>query len=239
MFCDLVGSVSLSQGLDPEDFGDLVRAYQLICQEAVERFEGYVADYLGDGVMAYFGYPTAHEDDAIRAVHSGRQILADLEKLNVRLSQEKGVTLSVRVAFHTGLVVVSGLGVGREPLIVGEPLNIASRLQKEAATNTLIVSAATRKLIEGSFSCEHFGPRTLAGVAQPMELYRVLNPSGVQSRLEETAAKSLPPIVGREHEVKLLWDLWESVEAGRGGQVVLLSGEAGIGKSRLVEAMKR
>jgi class 3 adenylate cyclase/predicted ATPase len=239
MFCDLVGSVALSQGLDPEDFGDVVRAYQLICQEAVERFEGYVADYLGDGVMAYFGYPTAHEDDAIRAVHAGRKILADLEDLNIRLSREKEVTLSVRVALHTGLVVVSGFGVGREPLIVGDPLNIASRLQKEAANNTLIVSAATRKLIEGSFQCEHLGPHTLAGVQQPMDLHRVVSPTGVQSRLEQTVARSLPPIVGRERELKLLWDNWESVEADRGGRVVLLSGEAGIGKSRLVEAIKR
>jgi class 3 adenylate cyclase/predicted ATPase len=239
MFCDLVGSVALSHGLDPEDFGDLVRSYQLLCQEAVERFEGYVADYLGDGVMAFFGYPTAHEDDAIRAVLSGRKIFTDLEKLNVRLGREKGVELSVRVAVHTGLVVVSGVGVGHKPLIVGDPLNIASRLQKEAATNTLIVSAATRKLIEGFFSCEDLGPRSLAGISEPMDLHRVVSPRGVQSRLDVVGAKSLPPIVGREREIKLLWDKWEWVEAGRGGQVVLLSGEAGIGKSRLVEAIKK
>src|SRR5262249_9593392 len=135
MFCDLVGSVALSQGLDPEDFGDLVRSYQLICQEAVESSKGYVADYLGDGVMASSGYRAAHGDAAIAAGAPGRKPLAHSEHLTVRLGGEKGVTLSVRVALHTGRAVGSGLGVAREPLIVGDPLNIASRLQKEAATN--------------------------------------------------------------------------------------------------------
>ena len=170
MFCDLVGSTPLSERLDPEDLRDVVRAYQEVCGEAISRFQGHTAKYMGDGLMVYFGYPQAHEDDAIRAAHAGLAILAGMTELNSRLPQEKGVSLDVRVGIHTGLVVAGEMGSSesREELaVVGETPNIASRLEGIAEPNTVVISAATYSLIDGFFDCQALGPVSLRGISQP------------------------------------------------------------------------
>ena len=239
LFCDLVGSTTLAGHLDPEDLREVVRAYHQTCAEVIHRFDGYIAQYLGDGVLVYFGYPVAHEDDAQRAVWTGLGILEAIDPLNTRLALPTADRVAVRLGVHTGLVVVGDVGEGtrQEPLALGETPNIAARLQHLAAPNTLVLSAATYQLIEGYFTCEALGEQTLQGLAQPLRVYQVLEASGAQSRLEVAAARGLTPLVGREPEVALLVERWARVKAGM-GQVVVLEGEAGIGKSRLVQVLK-
>jgi predicted ATPase/class 3 adenylate cyclase len=239
MFCDLVDSTKLSSQLDPEDYRDMVRAYQRICSEVITRFDGYVAQLLGDGLLIYFGYPQAHEDDPQRAVRAGLGILAAMGDLNIQLQQQKGVQLGVRLGTHTGLVVVGAMGgQGRqEQLALGETPNIAARIQGLAQPNTIAVSEATYRLVQGYFQCQDLGVQTLRGVSQPLNIYRVLGESGVHSRLEVAQTRGLTPLVGRESEVTLLLERWEQVKIGQ-GQVILLSGDAGIGKSRLVQTLK-
>jgi class 3 adenylate cyclase/predicted ATPase len=239
LFCDLVGSTALTGRLDPEDYREVVRAYHQICAEVMYRFDGYVAQYLGDGVLAYFGYPTAHEDDAQRAVRAGLGLLDGLASLLTHPALPPGDQVAVRLGVHTGLVVVGDVGAGtrQEPLALGETPNIAARLQHLAAPNTLVISAATHQLIAGYFRCKALGTHTLPGLAQPLEVYRVLGASGAQSRLEVAATHGLTPLVGRTQEVGLLMACWTRVTEGM-GQVVILGGEAGIGKSRLVQVLK-
>src|SRR5713101_6548269 len=243
MFCDLVGSTALSQQLDPEELREVVRTYQETCAAVIARFEGHLAKYLGDGLLVYFGYPVAHEDDAQRAVRAGLELLMELPHLNARLQPTLGAhsraPLQIRIGIHTGLVVAGEMGGGdtREPLaIVGETPNIAARLQELAAPNSVVLSAATYRLIQGYFECQTLGPQSLKGVALPLEVYRALGESGTRSRLEVAATVGLTPLVGREQEVGLLLERWEQAKEGM-GQVVLLSGEAGIGKSRLLQAL--
>ena len=239
LFCDLVDSITLAGRLDPEDFRELVRAYHQVCAEVIERFDGYVAQYLGDGVQVYFGYPVAHEDDAQRAVWTGLGMLDALAPLTTRLALPPEEQVTVRLGIHTGLVVVGDVGAGarHEPLALGETPHIAARLQHLAAPNTLVISAATYHLIAGYFTCEGLGEQPLRGLARPLRVYRVLGASGVQSRLEVAAARGLTPLVGRVPEVALLVERWARVKEGM-GQVVVLEGEAGIGKSRLVQVLK-
>src|SRR5712671_4724091 len=239
MFCDLVDSTRLSSQLDPEEYRDVVRAYQSACTEVIQRFDGHVAQLLGDGLLVYFGYPVAHEDDAQRAVRTGLGVLETIEDLNTRLQQAKGITLAVRLGIHTGLVVVGAMGgAGRqEQLALGETPNIAARIQGLAAPNTLAISEATYHLVQGYFDCQDLGAQTLRGVAEPLNVYRVLRESGAQGRLDIASARDLTPLVGREQEVGLLFERWEQVQVGQ-GQVVLLTGDAGIGKSRLVQVLK-
>ncbi len=239
MFCDLVGSTALSERLDPEDMRDIVRCYQEVCTEVIQRFEGHVAQYLGDGVLVYFGHPVAHEDDAQRAVRSGLGIVGAMEKLNARLSSERDLRLAVRVGIHTGLVVVGPMGGGakHEQLALGETPNLAARLQALAEPDTVVISDAAHQLTKGFFACRDLGMHTLKGVSAPMRAYQVLRESPAQSRLEVTTATGLTPLVGREQEVGLLLSRWEQIKDGL-GQAVLLTGEAGIGKSRLVEVVK-
>ena len=239
MFCDLVDSTKLSSQLDPEDYRDVVRAYQTACTDVTQRFDGHVAQLLGDGLLVYFGYPQAHEDDAQRAVRAGLGMLGAMGDLNQGLQQAKGIQLAVRVGIHTGLVVVGEMGgEGRhEHLALGETPNIAARIQGLAAPNTTAISEATYRLIQGYFDCEALGVQTLRGVAEPLNVYRVLTTSGAQSRLDIAQPRGLTPLVGRESEVTLLLERWEQAKAGH-GQVVLLSGEGGIGKSRLVQTLK-
>ena len=239
MFCDLADSTTLAAQLDPEDLRAVLRVYQQTSAEVIQRYEGHIAQYLGDGLLVYFGWPQAHEDDAQRAVHAGLGILAAIQGLNTRLQQENGIRVAVRIGLHTGPVVVGEMGGGgrHEHLALGDTPNIAARLQGVAVPDTVAVSAATFRLIQGYFVCDELGPYTLKGVPLPMPVYRVQHASGVQSRLEVAATRGLTPLIGREQEVALLQERWRQVQDGF-GQVILLSGEAGIGKSRLVHMLK-
>jgi class 3 adenylate cyclase/predicted ATPase len=239
LFCDLVDSTVLAGQLDPEEWREVVRAYQAVCAEVIQRLEGHIAQYLGDGLLVYFGYPQAHEDDAQRAVRTGLGLVEAIGRLNTRLQTEQGVQLAVRVGIHTGLVVVGEMGAGdrREQLALGETPNLAARLQGLAEPNTVVISPVTYRLIQGYFECQTLGAEFLKGIAQPVEVYRVLHESGAKTRLEAAAATGLTPLVDREEELEFLHARWNQVKDGR-GQVILLSGEAGIGKSRLVHMVK-
>src|SRR5215467_10112597 len=239
MFCDLVDSTKLSSQLDPEEYREVVRAYQAACTEVIRRYDGHIAQLLGDGLLIYFGYPVAHEDDAQRAVRMGLRILAALGDLNQGLQRAKGIQLAIRVGIHTGLVVVGAMGgAGRqEQLALGEVPNIASRIEGLAAPNTVVISDTTARLVQGYFACQDLGAQTLRGVAQPLHVYQVLGESGVQNRLDIVSTRGLTPLVGRESEVTFLLERWAQAKSGQ-GQVVLLTGDAGIGKSRLVQVLK-
>jgi class 3 adenylate cyclase/predicted ATPase len=236
LFCDLVDSTMLASQLDPEEWREVVRAYQDTCAKVITRYEGHIAQYLGDGLLVYFGYPQAHEDDAQRAVRAGLGMVEAIGKLNAQLLPDTGIRLAVRVGIHTGLVVVGAVGgSGRqEPLALGDTPNIAARLQGLAAPDAVVISAATHRLVQGYFACHDRGLHALKGVTAPLTVYRVLGDSGVQTRLELASPRGLTPFVGREPEFTLLMERWGQVHEGR-GQVVVLTGEAGIGKSRLLE----
>ncbi|MGH9606309.1 MAG: AAA family ATPase [Terracidiphilus sp.] len=232
-FADIAGSTALAEKLDPEDLRELYARYQSVCAEVVQRFEGHVAQYLGDGVLAYFGYPAAHEDDAARAVRSGLEILRRIT--GDGLDQKRP---QVRIGIHTGLVVVGdvGAGVRREQLALGEAPNIAARLQSEALPDTMVVSGDTRTLLAGQFALEDLGSRTLKGLSRPMHIFRVLGRSKTASRFQAmTSAHGLTGFVGRDRELDSLRDSWKQAAEGR-GCTILLRGEAGIGKSRLLAA---
>jgi class 3 adenylate cyclase/predicted ATPase len=239
MFSDLVDSTQLSGQLDPEDYRDVPRAYQATCSEVIDRFDGYVAQHLGDALLVYFGFPQAHEDDAQRAILAGLGMLDAMQPLNTRLQQEKGLQLAIRVGLHTGVTIVGDVGSGQkhELLALGEAPNIASRIQGLAAPNTIAISAETYRLVQGYFACHDLGVHTLKGVATPMQVYRVSGASGASSRLDVAVRRGLTPLVGRESEVAFLLERWQQVQEGH-GHVVLLCGEGGIGKSRLVQVLK-
>jgi class 3 adenylate cyclase len=179
VFCDVVDSTTLSSQLDPEDYREVIRAYQATCAEVIQRFEGYIAQYLGDGLLVYFGYPQAHEDDAQRAVRTGLGMVEALGTLNTGLEQDKGLRLAVRVGIHTGVVVVGEIGGGnrQEHLALGDTPNIAARLQGYAAPDTVVISATTSQLIQGYFLVQDCGTQTLRGVTTPLRVYRVLGES--------------------------------------------------------------
>jgi TOMM system kinase/cyclase fusion protein len=238
LFCDLVDSTVLASQLDPEEWREVVRAYQATCAKVIARFEGHIAQYLGDGLLVYFGYPRAHEDDAQRAVRAGLGMVEALGQLNTGLERQRGVHLAVRLGIHTGLVVVGEIGGGtrQEQLALGETPNLAARLQGLAAPNTVVISAATFQLLGGFFACQALGTHLLKGFGQPIEVYRVLSERMAHSRLEAAGRAGLTPLVGRDQEIRLLLEHWAQVKEGL-GQVVLLSGEAGIGKSRLVQVL--
>ena len=239
LFCDLADSTALAGQLDPEDLREVVRAYQQTSAAVIQRFDGHIAQYLGDGLLVYFGYPQAHEDDAVRAVHAGLEIVEAMHTLNVRLEQERGLRLAVRLGIHTGLVVVGEMGGGERhgQLALGETPNLAARLQGLAALDTVVISTATLHLVQGYVVCQDLGVHPLKGVAAPVTVYRVLWPNVAQSRLDVTGARGFTPFVGREAEMALLLERWTQVKEGT-GHVVLLHGEAGIGKSRLVQVLK-
>jgi class 3 adenylate cyclase len=234
MFCDLVGSTALSEQLDPEELHVVIRAYQEVCAGPISRFAGQIAQYLGDGLLVYFGYPVAHEDDAARAVRAGLEMLHSIHHLNTRLRRP----IQVRIGVHTG-PVVTGIGSGerQELLALGEAPNIAARVQGRAAPDTLAMSEATARLVEGLFDCQSLGEQTLKGITTPLPLYQVRGVSEYQTHFEVATQRGLTPLVGRDHEASLLLGRWAQVKEGQ-GQVVLVSGEAGIGKSRLVQLLK-
>jgi class 3 adenylate cyclase/tetratricopeptide (TPR) repeat protein len=231
----LVGSTALAEQLDPEEFHHIVRAYQDACADIISRFDGYIAQYLGDGLLVYFGYPGAHEDDAQRAVRTGLEIMAALPQLSARLRHR----VHARVGIHTGPVVVGEIGGGarREHIALGETPNIAARLQGLAGTDEVLISAATYQLVADFFEYQPLGPQRIKGLSTPLSLYRVVGESSVHSRFEVSLKTGLTPLVGREEERALLLQCWEKAKRGE-GQVVLLSGEPGIGKSRLVQELK-
>ena len=239
LFCDLVGSTQLSGQLDPEDLRAVVRAYQEAAAEVIQHYEGHIAQYLGDGLLVYFGYPTAHEDDARRAVHTGLGIVQAIATLNTRLATQYGVHLALRLGIHTGPVVVGVMGGGgrHEHLALGETPNIAARLQGLAPANAVVISAVTARLVQGTFALEDLGTHTLHGVAEAMAVSRVRGLLATPSRDEEFFIAGVPLLVGREEESGLLRRRWDQSKAGL-GQVVFVSGEAGIGKSALVEALR-
>jgi class 3 adenylate cyclase/predicted ATPase len=233
MFCDLVGSTALSSRLDPEDLREVIGAYHGCVTDTVARFSGFVAKYMGDGVLVYFGYPEAHEDDAERAVRAGLSVIAAVSTLT---TPER---LSVRIGIGSGLVVVGdliGAGAAQERGVVGETPNLAARLQALAAPGTLVIAESTRRQIGAFFEIEDLGPQPLAGFAEPQRASRVLGESGVLSRFEALRSRTTP-LIGRAEELNLLLRRWAQATAGD-GQVVLLSGEPGIGKSRLTAAVQ-
>jgi predicted ATPase/class 3 adenylate cyclase len=233
MFSDLVGSTALSARMDPEDLREVISAYQKCVAEIVGRFGGFVAKYMGDGVLVYFGYPQAHEDDAERAVRAGLELAAAVGSLKTR------VVLQTRVGIATGLVVVGdliGSGASQEQAIVGETPNLAARLQGIAQPNGVAISESTRKLVGNLFELDDLGAQDLKGIAGSVRAWAVLRASSVESRFEALHASGLTALVGREEETELLLRRWSRAKSGE-GQVVLLSGEAGIGKSRLTAAL--
>jgi class 3 adenylate cyclase/tetratricopeptide (TPR) repeat protein len=239
LFCDLVGSSTLAEQLDPEDMGEVLRSYRQLCAKVIVDHEGTIVRYIGDGVLVCFGYPVAHEDDAIRAIRAGLEIVAELPELPVLRDLLGETTLSARIGIHTGMVVAGDLGHG-DPgdsmdLVGGTP-NIAARLQELAAPNAVTISGATRRLAEGRFVFDDLGARALKGIAEPVAVYQVRSESGVISRFEAATVAGLTPLVDREEEIALLHDRWRQAEAGE-GQITLISGEPGIGKSRIVQAL--
>jgi class 3 adenylate cyclase/tetratricopeptide (TPR) repeat protein len=239
MFCDLVDSTTLAGRLDAEDWREVVRAYQEAAVGAIERYAGHVAQYLGDGLLVYFGWPRAHEDDAERAVRAGREVLAAIARSNETLEAEHGLQLAVRVGIHTGPVVVGALGAGArsETLALGETPNVAARLQGVAAPDSVVISDTTLRLVPGMFATRDLGTPALKGVTEPIRVHAVLQPTGVRSRLDASRGR-LTPFVGRQTDLGVLADAWERVVEGH-GQTVLVSGEAGLGKSRLCFEFRR
>jgi class 3 adenylate cyclase/predicted ATPase len=227
LFCDLVGSTPLSQQLDAEEWRDVVEAYHRTAAAAVTRLGGHVAQYLGDGLLIYFGWPTAREDDPERAIRAGLAILDAMAPLNATLAAGQGTRLAVRIGIHTGPVVIADGGA-----VFGETPNIAARVQSAAEPDTVVITAATQRLVAGLFVVEDRGPQVLKGVRETVTLYGVVQPSGVRSRLD-IAAGRLTRFVGREVELATLVDRWGRAQDGEGQTVVVL-GEAGVGKSRLI-----
>jgi class 3 adenylate cyclase/predicted ATPase len=233
MFSDLVGSTALSARMDPEDLRDVISAYQKSVAETVQRSGGFVAKFMGDGVLVYFGYPQAHEDDAERAVRAALELVAAVSGLKTHAA------LQTRVGIATGLVVVGdliGSGASQEQAIVGETPNLAARLQGVAAPNSVVIAESTRRLVGNLFELEDLGAQDLRGIAGHARAWAVLRASSAEGRFEAMHATGLTDLVGREEELNLLLQQWSKSKAGK-GQVVLLSGEAGIGKSRLTAAL--
>ena len=234
MFCDLVGSTALSSRLDPEDLREVIGAYHRAVGEIVAGFDGFVGRYMGDGVLVYFGYPQAHEDDAERAVRAGLGAIDAVSRLDV-----KSVKLQARVGIATGLVVVGDLigeGSAQEQSVVGETPNLAARLQALAEPDAVVIAAGTRWLVGDLFEYRDLGAIEVKGIAAPVPAWQVLRPSAVESRFEALRGSALTPLVGRDEEIDLLLRRWTRAKAGD-GQVVLVSGEPGIGKSRITAAL--
>jgi class 3 adenylate cyclase/tetratricopeptide (TPR) repeat protein len=236
LFCDLVNSTEIAAQLDPEEWRDIVARYQQVAAEAVARFDGHVAQYLGDGVLALFGYPAAHENDAERGVRTGLDIIERVAALNAGRDAERLPALAARVGIHAGPVVV-GDSDNKSANVFGDTPNMAARVQAAAERNTVFVSAAVHRLVSGRFVVEDCGAQALKGIADPVQLYRVIQPILVRQRSPDASTRVLTPFVGREEEMRLLQSRWERAREGQ-GQVVLVVGEPGIGKSRLVEEFR-
>jgi class 3 adenylate cyclase len=239
MFCDLVGSTAIGARLDPEDFRDVIEAYHRCVTDCVTRLGGFVARYMGDGVLIYFGYPVANEDDAERAARAGLAIVEAIPRLDTAAGPPS--TLCARVGIATGLVIVGhlvGVGESLEKAVVGDAPNLASRLQSLAEPGTVAIADSTRRLTGGLFDYRDLGARVIKGYDQPVAIWRVLRESSIDSRFEALRASGAAPLFGRESELALMMHRWREAQQGA-GRVVVLSGEAGIGKSRLLAEAKR
>jgi class 3 adenylate cyclase len=235
LFCDLVGSTALAQKLDPEQLRDLMQAYQRACSQAIARYEGHVAQYLGDGLVVYFGWPRAHEDDAVRAIRAG------LEAVEAVATLTSSAPIRARVGIHTGVVVV-GKTEHQDASVpnaaVGDTPNIAARLQALADPGGVVVSERTRVLAGGLFDYVELGAPALKGVSETLRLFRVAGTRVIESRFDASrSGVALTPLVGREEEIALLLRRWQEAREGE-GQVVLVGGEPGVGKSRLARALR-
>ncbi len=236
LFSDLVGSTALSARMDPEELREVISAYQKCVAETVRRFGGFVAKYMGDGVLVYFGYPEAHEDDAERAVRSGLALLEAVAAIQPPLPTRP----QVRVGIATGLVVVGeliGEGAAQERVAVGETLNLAARIQAVASPDFIVVGELTRHLAGAAFDYQELGLHELKGLPGELRLWRVVGESGVRGRFDSWVIKGLTPFVGRAEEVSLLRRRWENAKDGD-GQLILLSAPAGFGKSRITQAFR-
>jgi class 3 adenylate cyclase/predicted ATPase len=234
MFCDLVGSTALSARFDPEDLREIIAAYHRTVAEIIAAADGFISRYMGDGVLVYFGYPQAHEDDAERAVRAGLGAIDAVRRLDA-----KSVKLQTRVGIATGLVVVGdviGEGSAQEQSVVGETPNLAARLQGLAEPDTVVIAAGTRRLVGNLFEYRDLGAVEVKGIAAPVPVWQVLRPSAVASRFEALHGSALTPLIGRDEEIDLLLRRWARAKAGD-GQVVLICGEPGIGKSRITAAL--
>jgi class 3 adenylate cyclase/predicted ATPase/DNA polymerase III delta prime subunit len=241
MFCDMVGSTELSQQLDPEDLQEVNRAFQDACKTPIERYEGYVARYMGDGVLAYFGFPQAHEDDAERAIHAGLDVINSIPTLSTLTLEKQDIELAVRVGIATGPVVVGDLigeGASQESAAVGETPNIAARLQSWGQPNSLTIAPSTRELAGSGFKYEDLGAQKLKGISELLRIWNVIGHRDVESRFEARQASNLSPYVGRDVELEMLVNRWTLAKGGE-GQLVLLAGEPGVGKSRAVLELHR
>ena len=239
MFCDLVGSTNISERLDPEEVTELLATYRNTCAEVVKRFDGYIGNFMGDGLLIYFGYPQAHGDDPERAVRAGLSLITAVDGLNSDdVSSE--LKLSVRIGIDTGLVVAGDIGTGeqREKMgIVGETPNVAARLQTLAEPGTVVIGNNTRRLVEGLFVCKSMGLQQLKGISKAVQAFRVHDVSEARSQFEVTMRRGLTPLVGRQEEMNLLLKRWELAQDGE-GQVVLISSEPGVGKSRILQSLQ-
>jgi class 3 adenylate cyclase len=234
MICDLVGSTALSARLDPEDMGAVIDAFQAACARITLAFDGFLADFRGDGILAYFGYPRAHEDDAARTVRAGLDIVAAVARLKTRADEP----LSVRIGIATGLVVVGGgEGALREHTVVGDTPSLAARLQALADPGTVVIAASTRRLLGDLFRLRDLGLHKVKGIAAPIAAWAVDGVSDSESRFEAVHAAGLTDLIGREDELDFLLKRQSLAWKGE-GQIVLISGEPGIGKSRLVAALE-
>jgi class 3 adenylate cyclase/tetratricopeptide (TPR) repeat protein len=236
LFCDLVGSSGLSERMDPEDLREHINRFQSVCAEEVQSLEGHVAQYLGDGLLVYFGYPSAGENDAQRAVQCSFRIIQALARLN---AERPGSPVSVRIGIDTGVVVIGQIpgNGGRERLALGEPPNVAARLQNIAAPDTVLIGESTYRLVQGWFDCEPVALAALKGFSRPIRAFRVIGPKPVRNRIEAAQQEGLSPFVGRRQELRLLIDAWSQAREGRGNSI-LIDGEAGIGKSRLAQEVR-
>ncbi|MEE4188399.1 MAG: adenylate/guanylate cyclase domain-containing protein, partial [Roseobacter sp.] len=236
MFCDLVGSTLISEQMDPEEMTRLLTAYRIACAEVVEQYGGFIGNFMGDGLLIYFGYPQAHEDDPQRAIRAALSIISAVKNLNKDFAVQD-LQLNVRIGINTGLVVAADIGSGeqREKMaIVGDTPNIAARLQSLAEPGTVVIGRRTHRLIEGLFVCEPLGAHKLKGVTAPMEIFKVCETTEARSSFEAKLRRGLTPMAGRKEEIGLLVNRWQQAREGE-GQAVLISGEPGVGKSRVLQ----
>ena len=236
MFCDLVGSTSISEKLDPEDFRDVLAEFQKECRTIIVRYGGQIARYIGDGLLIYFGYPTTYEDAAYRAVHAAMEIVVSIQTLDKKFSS-LNIKLAIRIGINTGKVVVGDIGTGKtrdSMAVVGDVPNIAARLQAIAQPNTIVIGSSTQRLVDGMFKFDALGQQFVKGLSEPVLAYKIIGENTTTNQFESKAKAKQTQLVGREAEINLLFERWKQVEDGD-GQVLLLSGEAGIGKSRILK----